>query len=171
MTSKRCILTKSSLMIILAIDPGYERVGLAILEKKSRESEKLIYSNCFITERSLDFSNRLVLIGKETERIIKTYKPQALAIEKLFFHTNQKTAMRVSEVRGAIIFIASLRNLTIYEYTPQKIKAAITGYGKGGKEQVTAMVRNLIVIDKEIAYDDEYDAIAIGLTCLAVERF
>lgn len=158
------------MMKVLAIDPGYERIGLAVLEKDSAGNEKLLYSDCFKTSRTLDFSNRLLLIGKEIERVIKKYKPNTLAIEKLYFNSNQKTAMMVSETRGVAVFVAGLHNVTIYEYTPQKIKAAITGYGKGEKKQVTAMVRNLIKIDKEIAYDDEYDAIAIGLTCMAIER-
>jgi len=155
-------------MKVLAIDPGYERIGIAVLEKD--KVEKLLYSDCFITKKELPFSERLFLVGKEVETTIKKYKPNAVALEKVFFNTNQKTASMISEVRGAIIFIAGSYNLPTFEYTPQKVKAAITGYGKGGKEQVTRMVKQLIFIEKTIQYDDEYDAIAVGLTCLASER-
>lgn len=157
---------------ILAIDPGYERVGIAVIEKASSNSgdEELIYSDCFKTSAKLPFLERLRLIGEEVERIIKKYKPTAFAIEKLFFNTNQKTATMVSEVRGAFIYIALKNKLKVFEYTPLQIKVAVCGDGHGDKEQVIAMVKNLIKIEKQIKYDDEYDAIAVGLTCFASER-
>ena len=75
----------------------------------------------------------------------------------------------VSEVRGMILYLAGVHKLTIFEYTPQEVKIAITGYGKGSKQQVIRMVQTLIKVDKNIPYDDEYDAIAIALTCCASE--
>ena len=156
-------------MKILSIDPGYERVGIAVLEKTNKE--QLIYSNCFKTSKELAFIERLELIGQEVERIIKTHKPEALAIEKLFFNTNQKTATNVSEVRGALIYIALKSGLKVFEYTPLQIKVAVAGDGHGDKTQVITMLKNLIKIEKDIKYDDEYDAIAVGLTCFASERF
>ena len=159
-------------MKVLSIDPGYERVGIAVLEKTSAGSggEELIYSECFKTSKELPFTQRLELVGNEVERVIKQYKPEAFAIEKLFFNTNQKTATNVSEVRGALIYIALKNKLKVFEYTPLQIKVAVAGDGHGDKEQVIAMVKNLIKIEKEIKYDDEYDAIAVGLTCSASER-
>lgn len=161
-------------MTILAIDPGYERVGIAIVEKENRK-EKLIYSDCFKTSSKLPFLERLQLVGDEVERIIKKHKPKALAIEKLFFNTNQKTATMVSEARGALIYIALKNKLKVFEYTPLQIKVAVCGDGHGDKKQIITMVKNLIEIKKEInspasGGDDEYDAIAIGLTCFASER-
>ena len=160
-------------MTILSIDPGYERVGIAILEKTSNGSggEELIYSDCFKTSKELSFIERLELVGQEVERVIEKYKPEGFAIEKLFFNTNQKTATNVSEVRGALIYIALKNKLKVFEYTPLQIKVAVAGDGHGDKQQVVAMVKNLIKIEKEIKYDDEYDAIAVGLTCSASQRF
>lgn len=162
-------------MKILSIDPGYERVGIAVVEKENNKparagGEKLVYSDCFKTSSELSFLERLQLVGGEVERVIKKYKPKAFAIEKLFFNTNQKTATNVSEVRGALIYIALKNNLKVYEYTPLQIKSAVCGDGHGDKDQVITMVKNLIQIEKEIKHDDEYDAIAIGLTCFASER-
>ncbi|MCX6755818.1 MAG: crossover junction endodeoxyribonuclease RuvC, partial [Candidatus Nomurabacteria bacterium] len=99
------------------------------------------------------------------------YKPTALAIEKLFFTTNQKTVMGVAEARGVIVYSAIKHGLKIFEYTPPQIKIAVTGYGKSDKSAVMSMVPKLIKIEKIIKSDDELDAIAIGLTCLACERF
>lgn len=157
-------------MRILAVDPGYDRIGLAILEKNTNTSpkEQLIYSDCLTTSSQQDFSERLKIIGKKVEKIIKEYKPTALAIESLFFNNNQKTALLVAEVKGAVKYIALSQKLDIFEYTPLQIKTAVTGYGRSTKQQITIMVKNLIEITKEIKLDDEYDAIAVGLTYFAV---
>jgi len=158
-------------MKIIAIDPGFERLGIAVLEKRDGK-EELLYSSCFKTSPRDSFPNRLHALTVEIESVITSHKPSALAIETLFFNTNQKTAMRVAETRGAIIALARSRGLSIYEYTPLQVKIAITGYGRAPKEQVAAMVRQLIVIDKKTAMlDDELDAIAIGLThCASIHR-
>lgn len=156
-------------MIILGIDPGFERLGVAVLEKnKGDKKEKIIFSECFKTSAKLEFSERLFLIGEEIKRVIKKFKPEVLAIETLFFNTNQKTVMRVAEARGVIIYEASLAGLKIFEASPPQIKIATTGYGKANKEQVIKMVKILIDIDptrKES--DDELDAIAMALTAFA----
>ncbi|MFA6392755.1 MAG: crossover junction endodeoxyribonuclease RuvC [Candidatus Paceibacterota bacterium] len=158
-------------MKILAIDPGFERVGIAVTEKTNAKKHLLVYSDCFKTSAKIPFHKRLTLIGNEIEKIIKKYKPEALAIEKLYFTTNQKTVMGVSEARGVIIYTASRNSLNIFEYTPPQIKVAVTGYGKASKDMVMSMVPKLINIDKSINSDDELDAIAIGLTLLACEKF
>lgn len=155
-------------MRIISIDPGYERLGIAVLEKN--EKEKLIFSECFKTKASLPFVERLELVGREVARIIEEYSPSALSIENLFLETNQKTAMRVSETRGALLYQARLSGLEIYEYTPLQIKVATTGYGKATKTQVISMVKKLISGAELIKQDDEMDAIAIGLTHFAHAR-
>ena len=109
-------------------------------------------------------------MGEEVEKIIKKYKPEVLAIEKLYFTTNQKTVMGVSEARGAIIYCASHLGLKICEYTPPQIKVAVTGYGKADKSMVMNMVPKLINMNIPTNSDDELDAIAVGLTCLACEK-
>lgn len=167
-------------MIILGIDPGFERLGVAVLEKnkgdkkpfdKTQGKEKVLFSECFHTSSKIDFSERLLLIGKETRNIIKKYKPEILAIETLFLTTNQKTVMHVAEVRGVVIYEAMLAGLKIFEASPPQIKIATTGYGKATKEQVMKMVKILVKIDSLKKSDDELDAIAIALTAFAHMRF
>lgn len=158
-------------MRILAIDPGFERLGIAIIDQDEKKKLNLVYSNCFKTKKSLDFTERLLLLGLEVERVIQEYKPKVLSVEKLYFTTNQKTAMNVSEARGVILYCAIKNNLQIHEYTPMQIKVAITGYGKSDKSGIAHMVKHLIGVPDEIKSDDEIDAIAIGLTCFACERF
>jgi crossover junction endodeoxyribonuclease RuvC len=157
-------------MRIIAIDPGYERLGIAIMEKQNGK-EVLLYSDCFRTSKELPHHERLTMVGGELERIIKEYKPQALSVEKLFFSKNQKTALLVAECRGVILYEASRHGLQVYEYQPADIKIAVTGYGKSDKEHMIAMIPKLVKIDKKIAYDDEYDAIAAGITFFAIEKF
>jgi len=155
-------------MIILGIDPGYERLGVAILEKKQGK-ESLLFSGCVKTSSKLEFSDRLVILGKEIEKIIKKYKPKVAAIEKVFFTTNQKTAMRVAEVRGMLIYLAIANKLKVEEPTPLQIKMALTGYGKADKNQIKEMVKNILNLDlEEKKYgDDEIDAIAAAVSVFA----
>ncbi len=156
-------------MRVLSIDPGYERLGIAIVEKK-KGKDILLYSECFKTDAKLEMTHRLFLIGQKIEKIISKWKPEILAIETLFFNTNQKTAMRVAEARGIIIYEGLRAGLSIREFTPLQVKLAITSYGRGDKKQMIAMIPKLILIEKKIEHDDEYDAIGIGITCLAYER-
>ncbi len=171
-------------MKILAIDPGFERVGIAVIEHIEKQKDVLLYSDCFKTKKEFRFHERLSQVGKEIEKIIKKYKPEVMAIEKLYFTTNAKTVMNVAEARGVIVYSGSRNGLEICEYTPPEIKVAVTGYGKASKDMVIRMVPKLINMktnisraSKDVARhdfaksDDELDAIAVGLTCLAQERF
>jgi len=157
-------------MRVLAVDPGYEKMGVAILEKHNSK-EILLFSECFKTDRKLPANERLCALGKEIEKVIESYKPEALAIEKLFFTENQKTVMRVSEARGVIIYEATRAGLSVFEYTPLEVKVAITSYGRSEKNQIKFMVEKLVKVNKKIKEDDEYDAIALGLTYFAREKY
>ena len=159
-------------MKIIGIDPGYERVGIAVLEKnKTDRKENVLYSNCFKTNAKLSLDERIFLIGKEIEKVIKEFSPEVMAIEKLFFENNAKTAMGVSEARGAIVFVAQNLGLKVLQYTPLQIKSAVTGYGKADKSAVHMMVHKLVTLPKDVKQDDEIDAVAVAVTGFATERF
>jgi len=155
-------------MKVLAIDPGFGRCGVAVLEKENGK-ERLIFSECIETSAKTPFPERLGAVISECERVIKKEKPDVIALEKLYFATNQKTAMQVAEVRGALIVLAFQQGLQVTEYTPMQVKAAL-GYGKADKKQVAKMLHMLVHIEKTIQHDDEYDAIAVGVTHLAHSR-
>ncbi len=158
-------------MRILGIDPGFERLGIAILEKnKQTKKETVLFSMCFKTSAKLEFAERLNLIGGKVREIIKEYKPEILSIETLFLTTNQKTVMQVAEARGVVIYECARAGLKIFNASPPQIKMATTGYGKADKEQVMKMVKMLVEIDNTKKSDDELDAIAIALTGLAHNR-
>lgn len=152
-------------MRVIAIDPGYDRCGIAILEGTAQQ-QKIMYSECFQTSSSELFHKRIFDIGERISLLIKEYQPTDMAIEDLFFSSNTKTAMKVGQARGVIIFQGVKNNLTIHEYTPNQIKVAVTGYGRATKDDVQKMVSQLISLEERSHLDDEIDAIATGITCM-----
>ncbi|MDO8430605.1 MAG: crossover junction endodeoxyribonuclease RuvC [Candidatus Taylorbacteria bacterium] len=149
-------------MKILGIDPGYDRVGVAVIENNI-----LLHSECFDTDAKDSFHIRLKSIGLRIKKIIEKYNPDVLAIESLFITKNQKTAMKVAEARGVISYEACLLDIPIYEYSPPQIKVAVTGHGGSDKAQIIKMIPLLVKMKSKKAQDDEYDAIAVALTCQA----
>lgn len=154
-------------MLVLGIDPGYDRLGVAIIKKDSGK-EEYIFSDCFLSDKKDSLGDRLLDIGDRLEKLIKDRKPDFVATEKLYFTVNQKTAMAVAEARGVISYLSAKHKIPLFEYTPPEIKLTVTGYGNANKKQVAEMVPRLLKISKEVKYDDEYDAIAIALTHLAM---
>lgn len=153
-------------MRVIGIDPGYDRLGIAVLEQE-RGKERLLHSECVETDRNAPLAERLTEIGARFETVLSEYRPDAVAIETLFFNKNQTTAIAVAEARGVIVFLATKHGCRIREFGPQEVKVAITGYGKSDKAGVREMLRKLITGIPQTALDDEYDAIAVGITCLA----
>ncbi|MBI5003803.1 crossover junction endodeoxyribonuclease RuvC [Candidatus Kaiserbacteria bacterium] len=156
-------------MKVLGIDPGYGRCGVAIVEKVDGR-EIYLYSDCIETSPKDEFTDRLAAVADGCARLMREHTPDHVAMERLYFTNNQKTAMKVAEVRGALLNTAALANIPVFEYTPGQIKNASTGYGGADKTTVARMLKILLKIDKEIKHDDEYDAIAVGVTHLAHSR-
>ncbi len=150
----------------MGIDPGYDRLGVAILEKIDG-TETVIFSACIQTSKKATLPSRLHEAGNALADILATYQPDALGIETLFFNKNVKTAIAVAEARGMILFLAQQAGCTIYEHSPQQVKTAVTGYGNSDKQAVWEMVKRLVRNVPKTALDDEYDAIAVGVTTLA----
>jgi len=153
-------------MKVLAIDPGYDRLGVAVVEN-TPEGEIVHFSTCLTTDKNLSLAERILIIGNEIDRLILAHQPDSVAIETLFFNKNVKTAIGVAQARGVILYLAQKHGCAIYELGPQEIKVAITGYGKSDKNAVITMLRKLCRNVPLQALDDEYDAIAVGVTCLA----
>lgn len=153
-----------SVVRILGIDPGFDRLGVCILDKDGTD-EKIIFSTCITTSKKELFEERLLTIGKELEKILIKYSPTELAIETLFFTTNQKTIITVAEVRGLCIYLSFKYGAQLFEYSPPQIKLAIAGHGKATKEDISYMVPKILKKTLPInVLDDEIDAIAIALT-------
>ena len=157
-------------MKIFAIDPGYDRCGVAILQKGTGQKHTVIYSGCITTKKSDPFEERLQNVYTFCIGLIQKYSPQSVALERLYFTNNQRTAMRVAEVRGMLIQLATGNQIPVYEYTPSQIKAAVAGNGRASKADIQKMLPLLVSLSSTPHYDDEFDAIAIGLTHLASLR-
>ncbi len=156
-------------MKVLAIDPGFGRCGVAVVSKETGR-ERVIYSACIETFATEPFGKRLMHVVDECSALLAEHAPEACALESLYFNSNQKTAMQVAEVRGALLYIAARAGVPVFEYTPGQVKAATTGWGRSDKHAVAHMLIKLLQITKKITHDDEYDAIAIGVTHLAHAR-
>lgn len=159
-------------MKIVAIDPGYDRVGVAFLEKDLtvRGPEKILYSTCIQTKKECSFYERMETVRTSLDLLIQEYQPDALVLEELYFAKNTKTAMRVSEARGIIVGEGMRHALRIHEIHPNRVKIAITGYGAAKKEDIFFMLPKLLPIDIQGKIDDEVDALAIGVAFFAEYR-
>lgn len=154
-------------MKILGIDPGYDRLGIAIIESVSRIKAEYVTSECFTTNNKLEFNERLALLVAHVDQLLTKEQPNAMVLELLYINTNQKTVMFVAEVRGALKTLAHLHRIPIYEMNPLQIKSAITGHGQASKSSMDFMVPKLITLPKRKMIDDEVDAIGIALAGVA----
>ena len=152
-------------MIILSIDPGVERLGVAILEKKSsRISCKM--SNTITTFKKCSQRDRIGDIFSELIKIHKEFKPNQIVFERLFFAKNAKTAISVAQVQGAIYLLGYKMNISVEELFPNTIKSSVTGYGNADKQAIKKMIDLQIILPIKKRLDDEYDAIACGYAYL-----
>jgi crossover junction endodeoxyribonuclease RuvC len=153
-------------MRVIAVDPGYDRLGVAVLELQNNH-EQVVYSTCLESDKDQPLHERLLYLGEQFSNLLDEYKPDTLGIETIFFNKNIKTAIGVAQARGVIMYLAQRAGCIVYEFGPQEIKIAVTGYGKSDKSAVIEMTKRLAKGVPVNALDDEYDAIAIGVTCLA----
>lgn len=149
-------------MRIIGIDPGYAIVGFGIIEYENSKFKTIDYG-AITTPAGMDFNKRLKIIYEDLCELLDTYKPENLAIEKLYFQNNQKTAIDVAEARGVILLSAIQRNLLIREYTPLEVKKSITGYGQAVKKQVQEMTKRVLHLHEIPKPDDTADALAIAV--------
>ncbi len=158
-------------MRILGIDPGTGIVGFGVIDVESSGKYKLIDAGVIRTPVNEDLPIRLETIYDELNEIISSNKPDEISVEKLFFSQNVKTAISVSHARGVVLLAAKKSGLVIGEYTPQQIKQSLTGYGKAKKEQVQAMVQNILQLRTPIKQDDCADAVAAAIChAMSTER-
>ena len=161
-------------MIILGIDPGTAITGYGVIENNKGKVKAVDYG-CILTDKGLKMPERLDLLGEELKKIIKKYKPQAMAVEELFFFKNAKTVITVGQARGVILFVGKnvgkKTGIDIYEYTPLQVKQAVVGYGRADKKQVQSMVKAILGLNEIPKPDDAADALAIAICCASSIKF
>lgn len=149
-------------MIILGIDPGTATTGFGVIKWNDNHAELIDYG-CIETAKNLPLATRLSEIINDLEDIITHWEPDEIAIEELFFSKNVKTAMHVAHARGAILQKAEERGCKIHEYKPNKIKEAVSGYGRAEKKQIQKMVQMILHMDEIPRPDDAADALAVAI--------
>lgn len=149
-------------MIVLGIDPGYAIVGFGVIKYEANRFSVIDYG-AITTPAGMPFVERLDIIYKELNELFKKYKPEAMAIEKLFYNTNAKTVIDVAQARGVTVLAAYQNNAEIFEYTPLQVKQSVVGYGRAEKKQVQEMIRVILNLEKVPKPDDTADALAMAI--------
>lgn len=149
-------------MIILGIDPGYAIVGFGVLEYKNNHFSVIDYG-AITTDAGTPFNRRLEYIYDQLTELLQKYKPDAMSIEKLFYNSNAKTVIDVSQARGVIMLAAQKCGVPAFEYTPLQVKQSVVGYGRAEKKQVQEMIKRILFLEKVPKPDDTADALAMAI--------
>lgn len=149
-------------MRIIGIDPGYAIVGVGVLDCVAGQFQTVGFG-AITTEAGTPLPERLKTIHLELEQLLSTYKPDCMAVEKLFFTNNRTTGIDVAQARGVVLTLAALHGIPVYEYTPGEVKQAVVGYGSAVKHQVMEMTKEILHLPKAPKPDDVCDALAVAI--------
>ncbi len=154
-------------MIILGIDPGTATTGYGLIEidLKNKKSLRCLAYGCITTLPEKSDGQRLKEIERELAKIINKYKPDILAVERIFFFKNQKTIITVSQAKGVIILTATKKKIPVVEYSPVEVKMAVSGYGRAEKKQIQKLIQSLLDLENLPKPDDAADALGVAICC------
>jgi crossover junction endodeoxyribonuclease RuvC len=153
-------------MRVLGVDPGLTRCGLGVVEGSTGRPLSALAVDVVRTSAGTDLGARLVAIGAELEVWIDRYRPDAVAVERVFSQHNVRTVMGTAQVSGLAIHAAARRGIPVALYTPSEVKAAVTGSGRADKMQVTTMVVRLLRLGEQPSTPDAADALALAMCCI-----
>jgi crossover junction endodeoxyribonuclease RuvC len=148
---------------ILGVDPGFAILGWGFIEGVGISNVNTVEWGAITTSSKEKIEDRLLLIYKELSNIVSLFKPDEIALEKLFFNTNSKTVISVGQSQGIVLLIAALNKIPIYQYTPLQVKNSLTGYGVANKKQIQNMLKLVLKLDDIPKPDDAADGIALAL--------
>jgi len=149
-------------MRILGIDPGFAIVGFGVLESMGG-TQRLCACGAIRTPAGMPLPSRLLQIERDMDELLERFRPDAMAVEELFFHNNVTTGISVAQARGVILVAAERGGVPIFEYKPAQVKQAVVGYGKAEKRQVMEMTRRILHLSAAPKPDDAADAVAVAL--------
>jgi crossover junction endodeoxyribonuclease RuvC len=158
-------------MILLGIDPGIADMGYGVIEVAPGQPDRCLVYGSLKTVKEAGSARRLLLLGQGIEQLLTKWQPEAVAIEKLFFSKNVRTAMQVAEARGVIRFTLEKQGQRVQEFSPQEVKLAVCGQGNADKTQVQSMVTRLLKLEAPPKPDDAADALALALALAHTARF
>jgi crossover junction endodeoxyribonuclease RuvC len=157
-------------MIIMGIDPGTATTGWGLIEV-SRKPPTFVATGIISTPKTATESARLAMIYKDMVTLLKKYKPDIVAVERIFFNTNVTTALTVGQARGVVLLSIEEYKVPVFSYTPLQVKMALTGYGRADKKQVQKMIQTILKLDQIPKPDDAADALAVALTHSFTKKF
>jgi crossover junction endodeoxyribonuclease RuvC len=149
-------------MIVLGIDPGTADTGYGVVESAGSRLRALT-EGVIQTRPGVPLERRLAAIHALVEELLERHRPDAMAVEELYFGTNVRTAFAVGQARGVVLLTAGQHGLPVRSYTPQQVKGAVCGHGRAGKEQVGRMVQRLLALPEPPATDHTADALAVAI--------
>jgi crossover junction endodeoxyribonuclease RuvC len=150
--------------VLLGFDPGLTRCGFGIVQKASSRQVKFLEVGVFQSNKDLEQSERIALIGDKVAELLDRIKPEQIAIERLFAQQNLQSVMGVAQISGVIVYLAHQRNIPVTFFTPTEVKAAVTGSGRANKAQVTNMMMQILKLKELPKPADAADALAIAVT-------
>jgi crossover junction endodeoxyribonuclease RuvC len=151
--------------IILGLDPGIADTGYGLISVAGTKVSGLAYGS-IKTKAGTDLIDRLAILNRDLDKIIKKYRPDLAAIEELFFNKNVRTALIVGQARGVALLTLRQNQVPMVEFTPSQVKQAVTAYGQASKLQVQKMVKLILHLDALPQPDDAADALALALCAL-----
>jgi crossover junction endodeoxyribonuclease RuvC len=157
--------------VIMGIDPGIATTGFGLVKESDGGSLEALTFGVILTPPDMPAHQRLSLLYHDLNDLFLLHRPDGVAVEKLFFQTNVKTAIAVGQARGVVLLAISEAGLSLSEYTPNEVKQAVVGYGSAGKKQVQEMVKVLLALDEIPKPDDAADALAIAITDLSTHKY
>ena len=148
---------------VLGVDPGLTRCGLGVVDGGGGRVLRCVAVDVVRTSPEMDLGARLIAVADAVERWVAEYRPDVVAVERVFSQHNVRTAMGTAQVGGVVALIAARRGLTVAFHTPSEVKAAVTGFGRAGKEQVTTMITRLLGLPAKPRPADAADALALAV--------
>ena len=149
-------------MIILGIDPGYAIVGYGVVNYRNNHFDVVDYG-AILTDAKTPFNERLEIIYDRLNQLLNIHKPDAMSVEKVFYNSNAKTVIDVSQARGVIMLAAQKNKVPVFEYTPLQVKQSVVGYGRAEKNQIQEMTKRILSLEKVPKPDDTADALAMAI--------
>lgn len=149
---------------ILGVDPGLTRCGVGIVDEKPGRKVSAVYWNTLTADKDIELTSRIAKIGNELDELISNYKPQVIALERVFAQANLRSVMGVAQISGVVLFLAAKHGLPVVMHTPSEVKAAVTGSGRAAKAQIGAAIAMILKLDEAPKPADSADALAIAIT-------
>jgi crossover junction endodeoxyribonuclease RuvC len=149
--------------VILGVDPGLTRCGVAVLKASASRKIELVYVDTIKTSSDAELSERLMMIADQVEELIAKYKPTQIAIERVFAQANVRSVMGVAQMSGVVLYLARKHGVPVQMHTPSEVKAAVTGSGRAAKAQIGSAVAKILALPSIPKPADSADAIAIAI--------